>query len=247
MAEGDGTRPIAGATSPLSTPRLVLFDVDYTVLEPGAVFAAEGYRAIGERYGLALDTSRWREAERAAYAVVKRRREELGPVHDGGAYLAIAGAVIDALGGGPAEAVAACADAVVAEWVRVENFALYDDVLPCFESLRAAGVRLGLVSNTSRDLDEIMASFALADYVEVAVASIEIGLAKPSPAIFGAALERAGVAAGDTVMVGDSVEDDIKGALACGMGAVLLDRAGRYDLPFVTVRTLAELPAALSL
>ena len=48
-------------------------------------------------------------------------------------------------------------------------------------------------------------------------------------------------------MVGDSVEDDVKGALACGMGAVLLDRAGRHDLPFVTIRTLADLPEVLSL
>jgi putative hydrolase of the HAD superfamily len=231
----------------LPPPRLVLFDVDYTVLEPGEMFGAEGYRAIGERYGLDLDTSRWHDAERAAYAVVKRRREELGPVHDDGAYLAIADAVIAGLGGGAPEAVAACAGAIVAEWVRVENFALYDDVLPCFERLRAAGVRLGLVSNTSRDLDEIVAAFALAEYVEVAVASVELGVAKPSPAIFGAALERAGVAAGDSVMVGDSLDDDVKGALACGMGAVLLDRAGRFDLPFVTVRTLADLPGVLGL
>jgi putative hydrolase of the HAD superfamily len=79
------------------------------------------------------------------------------------------------------------------------------------------------------------------------VASVEIGLAKPSPAIFGAALERAGVLAGEAVMVGDSVEDDVKGALACGMGAVLLDRSGRYDLPLPTIRTLAELPALLGL
>jgi putative hydrolase of the HAD superfamily len=242
-----GAVPSAPDIPRLPTPKLVLFDVDYTLLEPGDVFAAEGYHAIGERYGLTLDTSRWREAERAAYATVKRRREELGVAHDDGAYAAIANAVIDALGGGPPDAVAACAGAIVAEWVRVENFALYDDVLPCLERLRAAGVRLGLVSNTSRDLDEIVTAFALADYVEVAVASVEIGLAKPSPAIFGAALERAGVGAGDAVMVGDSVEDDVKGALACGMGAVLLDRAGRYDLPLPTVRTLADLPAALGL
>jgi putative hydrolase of the HAD superfamily len=231
----------------LPTPVLALFDVDYTVLEPGAAFAAEGYRAMGERFGLDLDTSRWRDAERAAYAVVKRRREELGPVHDDGAFLAIADAVICGLGGDRPDAVAACARAIVAEWVRVENFALYTDVVPCFERLRKAGVRLGLVSNTSRDLDEIVASFALAEYVEVAIASVELGVAKPSPAIFAAALARAGVAAGDAVMVGDSVEDDVKGALACGMGAVLLDRAGRYDLPFVTVRTLADLPGVLGL
>jgi len=106
---------------------------------------------------------------------------------------------------------------------------------------------MGLVSNTSRDLDEIVAAFALAEYIEVAVASVEIGLAKPSPAIFGVALERAGVAAGEAVMVGDSVEDDVRGALACGMGAVLLDRAGRHDVPLPTIGGLAELPALLGL
>jgi HAD superfamily hydrolase (TIGR01549 family) len=231
----------------LPTPRLVLFDVDYTILEPGELFEADGYRAIGERFGLVLDPARWPEAERAAYDTVKERRERLGVVHDDGAYHAIADAVIGALGGGPPAAVAACTDAVVAEWVRVENFALYDDVLPCFERLRAAGVRLGLVSNTSRDLDEIVAAFALADYVEVAVASCEVGLSKPSPAIFAVALRRAGVEAAAAVMVGDSVGDDVRGALACGMGAVLLDRAGRYELPLITIRSLAELPALLGL
>jgi putative hydrolase of the HAD superfamily len=231
----------------LPTPRLVLFDVDFTLLEPGDMFEADGYRAIGERFGLALDTSRWREAERAAFATVKRRRAEIGVAHDGGAYRAIADAIIEALGGGPPDAVRACAEAIVAEWVRLENFALYDDVLPCMARLHEAGIRMGLVSNTSRDLDEIVAAFVLADYVEVVVASIEIGLAKPSPAIFGAALERAGVLAADAVMVGDSVEDDVKGALACGMGAVLLDRAGRHDLPLPTIRTLADLPGMLGL
>ncbi len=235
------------ATPALPKPELALFDVDYTVLEPGPVFGPEGYRAIAARHGLTLDPSRWAEAERAAYAVVKARRAELGAVHDEGAYLAIALAVIGALGGGAPDAVAASADAVVAEWVRAENFTLYDDVLPCFVRLRAAGVKVGLVSNTSRDLGEIVASFGLGDHVKVAVASAEIGLAKPSPEIFGVALERGGVAAGAAVMIGDSVEDDVKGALACGMNAILLDRAGRYDLPLLTVRSLAEVPAALSL
>lgn len=231
----------------LPTPHLVLFDVDYTLLRPGEIFSAEGYGAIGERFGLTLDASRWREAERAAFATVKRRREEMGVAHDGGAYAAIAHAVIEALGGGPTASVETCVDAIVAEWVRVENFALYDDVLPCFELLRRADLKLGLVSNTSRDLDEIVAAFALVDYIDVAVASVEIGLSKPSPAIFGVALERAHVEAAAAVMVGDSVEDDVRGALACGMGAVLLDRDGRYDLPLPTIRTLADLPAALSL
>ena len=49
-------------------------------------------------------------------------------------------------------------------------------------------------------------------------------------------------------MVGDSVEDDVKGAVACGCAAVLLDRAGRMSRAEVpAIDSLLELPAALSL
>src|SRR5665647_2608724 len=46
--------------------------------------------------------------------------------------------------------------------------------------------------------------------------------------VFRAALARAGVEPEAAVMVGDSVEDDVKGALACGCRAILLDRGGRF-------------------
>src|ERR687883_385013 len=42
-----------------------------------------------------------------------------------------------------------------------ENFELYEDVLPVLDELRAAGLRLGLVSNTSRDLDAFVRHHAL--------------------------------------------------------------------------------------
>ena len=49
-------------------------------------------------------------------------------------------------------------------------------------------------------------------------------------------------------MVGDSAEDDVEGAAACGCGAILLDRGGRAaGAPLPRIESLAELPAALSL
>jgi len=49
-------------------------------------------------------------------------------------------------------------------------------------------------------------------------------------------------------MAGDSVEDDVKGAIACGCAAILLDRSGRRsDAGVPRIRSLAELPAALGL
>jgi putative hydrolase of the HAD superfamily len=232
----------------LPTPRLVMFDLDYTLLLPSDQFEAPGYRRTGARFGLDLDVALWPQAERAAYVAVKARRRQTGSAHDDGLLEVIARAVIEGLGGGEPAAVTATAEAIMAAWSEAANFGLYDDVLPCLQRLRAAGVRVALVSNAvGHGLEDVVAHFALDDYVETTLSSADIGFVKPAPQVFLTVLERLGVQPGAAVMVGDSVEDDVKGALACGCGAILLDRGGRHDLPLPTIRSLAELPAALSL
>ena len=242
---------MTAAAAPLLAvpPRAVFFDVDYTILRPSDLFEAPGYVRTGARFGLELDRARWPRAERAAYAAVKRRRAETGVVHDEGLLGAIAHAVIEGLGGGDPAAVDQTAAAIAAEWARAENFGLYDDVLPCLHILRAAGVRIALVSNAlGHDREEIVAVFALEPFLDAVVSSSAVGLVKPAPEIFAAALDCVGAAAAETVMVGDSYEDDVVGALAHGLGAaVLLDRAGRVPRPAPTIRSLAELPPLLGL
>ena len=94
------------------------------------------------------------------------------------------------------------------------------------EELRGRGLKLGLVSNTSRDLEAFVVHHRLE--VDVAIGSRSHGKTKPDPTIFRAALDRLAVEPAAAAMVGDSVEDDIEGALALGMRAILLDREGRY-------------------
>ena len=48
-------------------------------------------------------------------------------------------------------------------------------------------------------------------------------------------------------MVGDTIEDDVEGALAVGMRALLIDREGRYPDVDGRLDDLRELPAALGL
>lgn len=243
-SEASGAAPRA----PLPTPRAVLFDVDYTLLEPGDMFHAEGYRRSGEEFGLELDVARWEAAERAAHEAVKLRRERHGTVHDNGVYDAIAEAVIVAMGGGDPETVHACAEAVIAGWGDCRNFTLYDDVIPCLTRLRAAGLKLALVSNTNRALGEVIECFALDPYVDAAIASVDVGRFKPAPEIYQAALAALRVGAADAVMVGDNPRDDVHGALEVGLGgAVLVDRKGVWDYPVPTIRSLAELPGLLGL
>jgi putative hydrolase of the HAD superfamily len=237
------------------TPRAVLLDVDFTLLRPGDLFSAAGYQATGARYGLHLDPDRWDEAERRAYEAVKVRRAGRGNVHDDGVYEIIAEAIVTAMGGDDRERVDRCAADIVAAWGRCENFSLYDDVRPCLTRLRAAGLAVGLVSNTNRDLDQVVQAFRLGDLVVGTVTSSQVGLFKPAPEIFAEALARVGAAARETVMVGDSYRDDVAGALAAGLsGAVLLDRTGRRaaapgragrESP--VIGSLEELPALLGL
>jgi HAD superfamily hydrolase (TIGR01662 family) len=234
---------------PLRTPQLVMFDLDYTLLRPGAKFEAPGYVSTGARFGLRLEAGRWPQAERAAYAAVTARRRQTGAAHDDGLLAVIAQAIIEGLGGGPAAAVEATAVAIASAWSKAENFGLYDDVVPCLRTLQASGVRAALVSNAlGHSLKEIVAHFALDDLLCASVSSADVGVVKPAAAMFETALSRLGVAAEDSVMVGDSAEDDVRGAQACGCGAILLDRDGRaVGAPLPRIESLAELPAALSL
>jgi HAD superfamily hydrolase (TIGR01549 family) len=234
---------------PLPTPRVVVFDLDYTLLRPSDQFEAPGYVRTGARFGLALDPARWPQAERAAYKAAAARREETGLVHDDRLLPVIAHALIQGLGGGPRGAVELAAQAIIAAWSDAQNFGLYDDVLPCLDALRAAGVRMALLSNAlGHGVEEIVAHFALDDYMAAAVSSLETGAVKPAPRMFSTLFGLLGIPARHAVMVGDSVEDDVDGAVACGCPAILLDRSGRRrDLPVPRIESLAELPAALGL
>jgi HAD superfamily hydrolase (TIGR01549 family) len=130
-------------------------------------------------------------------------------------------------------------------WEHSENFELYEDVLPTLEALREHALKIGLISNTGRDLDAFIAHHRLD--VDAALSSRVHGKVKPDPSIFRAVLERLGVEPGDAVMVGDSVEDDIEGARALGMRAFLLDRRDRFSEVDGRLPDLRALPSALGL
>ena len=106
-------------------------------------------------------------------------------------------------------------------------------------------LRIGLISNGQRDLEAFARHHALD--VDVAVGSKSHGRTKPHASIFETALAALGVAAAETVMVGDSYADDIEGARALGMRAILLDRDGLYPDEPDRIADLGALPAALGL
>ena len=91
------------------------------------------------------------------------------------------------------------------------------------DSLRRRGLKTGLVSNAFDPpslLHEDLRRMGLAERLDTAVFSSEVGKRKPHPLIFEVALQRLDVAPERTVFVGDSLTADIAGAKALGMTAV---------------------------
>jgi putative hydrolase of the HAD superfamily len=108
-----------------------------------------------------------------------------------------------------------------AAWDPARQLAAHTHAL--LEALRGRGLKLGLVSNAfdpgwllHRDLEQM----GLAERLDFSVFSSEVGKRKPHPAIFERALEALGVAAEDTVFVGDRLYEDVRGAGELGMTTV---------------------------
>jgi putative hydrolase of the HAD superfamily len=107
------------------------------------------------------------------------------------------------------------------------RFEAYPDARPALIRVRraaAGGVRIVVVSNWDVSLADVLQRVGLAPLLDAVVTSAAVGAAKPSPVIFTHALELAGVAAGDAVHVGDALDEDVRGAQASGIRAVLVRR-----------------------
>lgn len=112
---------------------------------------------------------------------------------------------------------------------------VFEDVVPALEQLRARGKRMGIISNFSPNCEPLLRQLGLADYFDFFIVSGILGIEKPDPRIFQAAIEASGKPVSELVYVGDSVHHDIEGAHAIGMDAVLIDRADRFP-QFQTAR-----------
>ena len=219
----------------MSTPlRAVVFDVDFTIARPGPELGPEGYRAVGARYGLELDPARYEDARVAALKTLERHPEL---DHDEEVWVLFTQRIIEGMGG-RGETYAPALELTRA-WERVEHFEIYDDAVPVLRGLRAQGLRLGLLSNTARDLDEFVAHHGLD--VDAVLTSLVHGKTKPHETIFRRILELLDVRPEEALMVGDTLQDDVEGARAVGMQAVLIDRVGRYPGSSERIRDLTAL------
>ena len=192
---------------------------------------------------MAVSVARAREAMLAEMAFYRAHHADAGDAASLADLRARCAGVLGAALGEPVRHLGA-ADLLAAMMASL-RFVAYPEVDGVLRELRARGVRLVVVSNWDVSLHEVLARTGLAALVDGAVTSAELGVAKPDPAIFAAALEVAGgVAPGEALHAGDSVEADVAGARAAGLHAVLVRRDGDGEA-IEGVRTIKSLDGLL--
>jgi putative hydrolase of the HAD superfamily len=108
-------------------------------------------------------------------------------------------------------------------------------------ALKARGLRTAVVTNNlASEQRSKLASCGLAGHVDALVTSEEVGVQKPDPRIFQVALDRLGVTAEESVMVGDAWATDVEGARAAGVRPIWLNRFGGRS-PDAAVREISRL------
>ncbi|MEU8661553.1 HAD family hydrolase [Actinoplanes philippinensis] len=134
------------------------------------------------------------------------------------------------------------ADALFAGYLeRYEaGWTIFDDAIPALRRVRAAGLTAAVLTNGDegqqrRKLDRL----GLSCEIDVLVASSSLPAGKPDPRAYRHVVDLLGLPPAAALMVGDSLEKDVRGALAAGLPAVLLDRSGAH--PDVEVRRIGSL------
>ncbi len=225
--------------------RGVLFDVDFTLIYPGPSFRGEGYQAFGQRHGMTLDPLRFDHAVASAAPLLDGPEDQ---PYDAEHFVRYTRHIIEQMGG-TGEALDECARHMYEEWALCHHFELYDEVPQVLRALAASGVRIGLVSNSHRSLESFREHFDLRGVIAGGISSSDHGLMKPHPSIFYEALRLVDVPATqahEVMMVGDSVRQDVEGALRAGLRAALLHR-GEGVHPQQATLTLAGVPVIRSL
>ena len=125
------------------------------------------------------------------------------------------------------------------------EFTPYPDALPALAELRGRDLTLVVASNWDCSLPDWLRPPGILDLVDGVVTSAEVGAAKPSSRVFERALAVAGVEPGEALHVGDKLDNDVQGAAAAGVRAVLVQRDGRPPPGVEAIGSLSELAALL--
>jgi putative hydrolase of the HAD superfamily len=206
----------------------VLFDAGDTLLAPAPSFQGR-FVAVAADQGLPLEEAAVDAAIAAAVRTAAWPDDWTDPATQREFWMGFYREVLTALG--HADDGLELAEALFASFSDPASYQLFDDVRPALDELAGRGVTLGVVSNFEPWLADILALQEIDQLFATVAISGVLGVAKPDPRIFQAALAEAGADPAATVHVGDQPANDVVAARAVGITPVLIDRFARYPEP----------------
>ncbi len=121
-------------------------------------------------------------------------------------------------------------DELFAHFETAASFRVFPGVEELFGAVGERGLSLGVISNWSARLPQLLAALGWEGVFDPVLCSALEGIEKPEPEIFRRALERAGVAPEEALHAGDDPELDVAGARRAGIEGVLVNHDGA-ELP----------------
>jgi putative hydrolase of the HAD superfamily len=231
--------------------RAVLLDAGNTIIH-ARTSVGEVYAFVARRHGVEADA---RELDRAFHAAFRRRKEAFvlsasnphSPDRERAWWRDVVREAFRCAGS--SERLEPLFDSVFDDLYRSfeepEVWTVFPDVVPCLDVLERRGVPVAVLSNWDSRLHRVLAGLDLHRRFRFVLTSAEFGAEKPDPSIFLEASRRFGLAPDEIVHVGDLEVDDLQGARAAGMRALLLDRGCLPGGGGDRICTLEELPARL--
>lgn len=129
------------------------------------------------------------------------------------------------------------------------SWACFDDVDGAIANLTSGGLQLAMASNFDARLHSVCEGLPELTSIPRRVVSSEVGFRKPSRSFYDALLRQIDASPNEVLMVGDDLANDVRGAEAAGIRAVLIDRSSirnKSTAEVTTVNSLLELESVLS-
>jgi dihydrofolate synthase / folylpolyglutamate synthase len=220
-----------GLAPALSGIRAVTFDVGGTLISPWPS-VGHVYAEVAAQHGVMVEAEALNRQFASSWAVKKDFRHRVSD------WSKLVEATFAGLAPTPLEA--KLFDALYSHFASAVAWRIFDDVLPCLRELKRRKLKLGLISNWDTRLRPLLRELQLDNYFDSIVISVEAGAQKPEAKIFEIAATQLKTSPERILHVGDSPSEDVAGAQAAGLQALLLTR-GKAAGAFSSLQSLPAL------
>ncbi len=221
-----------GANQAFSGVRCVTFDVGGTLIKPWPS-VGHVYAEVAARHGLVVEPEALNRQFASAWA---EKRDFRYSITDWSQLVqqTFAGLSADP----PSEQLF---NDIYSYFATAASWHIFEDVEPCLREIKGRGFKLGIISNWDHRLGPLLRELKLEAYFDSIIISGEVGSQKPEPEIFHVASAQLNTPPGSILHIGDSSSEDVTGARAAGLQAILLARGK----PMATLPSLQALPALI--